>query len=116
MFDFSESVEARAREFHGQMAASWEALGEGAPTLAALAGLCAQRLLEPPRDVALETLSLPSRTILYAARQRGVIEVRGVSSAFEAPARMLAVYVEEDDQRTIVFPRPGTAGSDHEVF
>ncbi len=32
--------------FHREMAASWEALGEGGPTLAALAALCARTLAE----------------------------------------------------------------------
>lgn len=103
MFDFSERAEGRAQEFHGQMASSWEALGEGGPTLAALAGVCARCLAQPPETIELAQLSAEAKTILYAARNRGVIEVRGVSTAFEAPARMLAVYVEEDTQRTIAF-------------
>ncbi|WP_164102194.1 hypothetical protein [Candidatus Laterigemmans baculatus] len=90
-------------DFHGQMAGSWEALGEGAPTLAALAGVCARAVVHPPAPVALEELSGEAQAILFAAGERGVIEVRGVSTAFEAPARMLAIYVEEDPQRTIAF-------------
>jgi hypothetical protein len=90
-------------KFHEQMAASWEALGEGAPTLVALAALCARSIVDPPPQIALDELSGEARTVLFAARDRGVIEVRGVSTAFEAPARMLAVYVEEDQHRTIAF-------------
>ena len=90
-------------DFHGQMAGSWEALGEGAPTLVALAGICARAILHPPARVSIDELSREAQAILYAARERGVIEVRGVSTAFEAPARMLAIYVEEDSQRTIAF-------------
>lgn len=90
-------------DFHGQMAGSWEALGEGAPTLAALAGICARAIVHPPPRVSIEELSGEAQAILFAARERGVIEVRGVSTAFEAPARMLAIYVEEDAQRTIAF-------------
>ena len=48
-------------------------------------------------------MSPESLAILFAARDRGVIEVRGVRTAFEAPGRMLAIYVEEDEDRTIAF-------------
>jgi hypothetical protein len=93
-----------ASGFHGQMASSWEALGEGAPTLAALAAICARALVTPPAIEGLpESLGSEAQAILYSASQRGVIEVRGVSTAFEAPARMLAVYVEVDEHQTIAF-------------
>ena len=103
MLGFGDSGESRAQELHSQMVASWQALGEGAPTLAALATICAQRLISPPAVSEDEALSVEAQAILYAARNRGVIEVRGVSTAFEAPARMLAVYIEEDEHRTIAF-------------
>jgi hypothetical protein len=92
-----------AQSFHGEMAASWEALGSGGPTLAALAAVCAQTIIHPPDGVAEQTLGLEAKAILYAARNRGVIEVRGVRTAFEAPGRLLAIYVEEDEDRTIAF-------------
>lgn len=41
--------------------------------------------------------------ILYAARQRGIIEIKAVNTAFDVAARLLAVYVEENDERTIAF-------------
>ncbi len=88
-------------EFHRVLHGSWEALGEGAPLLSAFAGICAQVLIAPPQEP--QSLSIEALAILYAARNRGVIEVRGVRTAFEAPARLLAVYVEIDDQRTIAF-------------
>lgn len=90
-------------DFHAQMAASWEALGEGAPTLVALSSICARAIVHPPDEVFASELSGEARAILFAARERGVIEVRGVSTAFEAPARMLAIYIEEDEHRTIAF-------------
>ena len=88
-------------DFHGQMQGSWEALGHGAPMLAALAAVCGRAIVQPPTEIG--ELSDEAKTILYAARNRGVIEVRGVTTAFEAPARLLAVYVEEDEHRTIAF-------------
>lgn len=92
--------------FHQQLIHSWEALGEGAPTLAALAFICAQQIVAPSKSWTLNELSGEAQAILFAAQQRGVIEVRGVSTAFEAPARMLAVYVEIDESKTIAFRDP----------
>lgn len=100
---FEGEFAAGGGEYHKQMAGSWEALGEGAPTLAALAAICARALIAGTEVHDLQSLSQEAKAILVAARQRGVIEVRGVSSAFEAPARMLAVYVEEDETRTVAF-------------
>lgn len=91
------------QSFHGEMAASWEALGSGGATLAALAAVCATAIVQPPDSTAPQPLGLEAKAILYAARNRGVIEVRGVRTAFEAPGRLLAVYVEEDETRTIAF-------------
>lgn len=91
-----------ASEFHAQMQASWEALGEGAPTLAALAAVCAGAIVSPTGQ-SVESLRDEARAILFAAKDRGVIEVRGVRTAFEGPARLLAVYVELDEHRTIAF-------------
>lgn len=92
-----------ALSFHGELAASWEALGSGGPTLAALAAVCARAIIDPPDVDALKPLGREAQAILYAARDRGVIEVRGVRTAFEAPGRLLAVYVEIDETRTIAF-------------
>lgn len=92
-----------AQPFHGEMAASWEALGSGGPTLAALAAVCARAIVDPPSAEPSPALSREALAILFAARERGVIEVRGVRTAFEAPGRLLAVYVEEDPSRTIAF-------------
>ena len=84
---------------------SWEALGNGAPMLVALAQLCSERWvhsdqLECP---AVADLTPEAKAILFAARDRGIIEVRAVNSAFDAAARLLAVYVELSDERTIAF-------------
>ena len=84
---------------------SWEALGAGAPVLVALAQLTSQALIDqPPCEI--EKLSGQAKAILYAAKDRGVIEIKGSHTAFEAPSRMLAVYVELDDARTIAFRDP----------
>lgn len=86
---------------------SWEALGNGAPLLVALAQLCSDSWTKSAnREYDLDELSLQAKAILFAARDRGVIEVRAVNSAFEASARLLAVYVEVCEERTIAFRDP----------
>ena len=91
-------------DYLNSLQGGWEALGNGAPTLVALAQLCARSMVEGTRDKT--PLSVEAKAILYAARNRGVIEVRGVNTAFEATARLLAVYIEEDEHRTIAFRNP----------
>ena len=82
---------------------SWEALGNGAPMLVALAQLCSERWVKKSTTTKLTDLSLEALAILYAARERGIIEVRAVNSAFDAAARLLAVYVEFSDERRVAF-------------
>jgi len=83
---------------------SWEALGNGAPLLVALAQLCSERWVRGDcAQVELNTLSGEAQAILYAARGRGIVEIKAVNSAFDAAARLLAVYVELDDEHTIAF-------------
>ncbi|TVP94823.1 MAG: hypothetical protein EA381_19680 [Planctomycetaceae bacterium] len=99
----SQALLGAAQSFHGEMAASWEALGSGGPTLSALAAVCARAIVDPVPADQLPEFCPEALAILYVARHRGVIEVRGVRTAFEAPGRLLAVYVEEDATRTIAF-------------
>ncbi|MBU6240051.1 MAG: hypothetical protein KGQ51_19730 [Planctomycetes bacterium] len=88
---------------------SWEALGAGAPILVALAQLCSQAMVDHPAANAqtAEGLSPEALAILVAARNRGVIEIKAVNTAFDPAARMLAVYVELSDTQTIAFRDPG---------
>lgn len=90
------------------LSGSWEALGAGAPVLVALAQLCCQAMVErsSPKMVSAEGLLPEAKAILFAARQRGVVEVRGVNTAFDPAARLLAVYVELDESQTIAFRDP----------
>jgi hypothetical protein len=82
-------------------AATWLELGQGAPTLAGFARV-ASIAVATGGDKAVK-LSPEARCILFAARNRGVIEVKGSNRAFDAPGRMLAVYVETDADRTLIF-------------
>lgn len=54
-------------------------------------------------EATINGLSGEARAILYAAHSRGIIELKAVNTAFDAAARLLAVYVEETDERTIAF-------------
>lgn len=82
-------------------AETWQELGQGAPTLAGLARVCSLSMATGG-DKSLP-LSPEARTILFAARKRAVIEVKGANRAFDAPGRMLAVYVEIEPDRTLIF-------------
>jgi hypothetical protein len=59
--------------------------------------------LDAANPIDVEQLSPEAKAILVASRDRGVIEVKAVNAAFEAPSRMLAVYVELDEVQTIAF-------------
>lgn len=82
-------------------AETWQELGQGAPTLAGLARVCSLSMATGG-DKSLH-LSPEARAILFAARKRAVIEVKGANRAFDAPGRMLAVYVEIEPDRTLIF-------------
>jgi hypothetical protein len=82
---------------------AWEALGSAAPILVALAQISSQAMVDRPQVPKLEALKPEARTILYAARERGILEIKGLRTPFEAPSRLVAVYVEEDDERKIAF-------------
>ncbi len=83
---------------------SWEALGNGAPMLVALAQLCSERWVRGQLTaVELSSISGEAQAILFAARGRGIVEIKAVNSAFDAAARLLAVYVELDHEHTIAF-------------
>ncbi len=82
-------------------AATWLELGQGAPTLAGLARV-ASLAVATGGDKSIR-LSPEARCLLYLARNRGVFEVKGSNRAFDAPGRMLAVYVETDAERTMIF-------------
>jgi hypothetical protein len=79
----------------GRRMVLWEELGEGAPTLIALARLCSDALAEN-RQGPVEELTEEARAILYVARKRGALEIKGVNHAFESSERFLSVSVELD--------------------
>jgi hypothetical protein len=78
-----------------------EPLGTGTITIWALAQLAARALagLVPPPDA----LSPEAKAILFAARRRGMLEIKGSNAAFERSERLLAVHVEQDEDAVLCF-------------
>ena len=85
------------------MGLSWEDMGAGAPTIIGFARLCSNALASG--HVSTDDLSVEALALLYAARERGVIEIKASNSAFDAIDRFLAVYVEIDLDTGLVFKR-----------
>ena len=81
--------------------ATWEQLGQGVPTLAGLASV-ASAAIATGGDPSLQ-ISPEARCLLFAAKDRGIMEIKGANRAFDSPGRMLAVYVEADAERTLIF-------------
>jgi hypothetical protein len=84
-----------------RFAEMWQELGQGTPTIAGFARACSVSLATGG-DKFID-LSAEARAILYAARNRGLLEIKASNRAFESPARMLAVYVETDVNRALLF-------------
>lgn len=78
---------------------TWEQLGVGAPTVMAMARISANALVQGSQPM--EPLSAEAEGILFLARQRGMLELKGFNTAFETPSRILAVHVEVADQRWV---------------
>ena len=86
-----------------QWAVTWTELGQGAPTIGGLARVASLAMATGGDPTLVQRLSPEARCLLYAARQRGILEVKGSNRAFDAPGRMLAVHVETDANRTLIF-------------
>jgi hypothetical protein len=84
-----------------RFAETWHELGQGTPTIAGLAWACSISLATGGDKQIV--LSPEAKAILYAARNRGLLEIKASNRAFESPARMLAVYVETDAEHAILF-------------
>jgi hypothetical protein len=85
----------------GQLAATWNDLGVGAPAIGALAQLCSHAWVGGP--TAPEGLTPEAQAILFAAGRRGVLEIKGTNAAYESASRLLTVFVEVDDDTRIRF-------------
>jgi hypothetical protein len=86
--------------------ALWEVLGTGTPTLMAFAQLCGNAL-SANRQEPCEQLSEEAKAILYVARHRGAIEIKGSDTGFDSSERLLAINVELEADRQLAFRRRG---------
>jgi hypothetical protein len=50
-----------------------------------------------------QPLSLAAQAILFAARERGSLEIKGVKNAYDSAERMLAVHVDLSPERLLAF-------------
>ncbi|MBM4093112.1 MAG: hypothetical protein FJ276_27440 [Planctomycetes bacterium] len=91
----------RNLSFDDPLFASWNELGVGAPTLIALAQLCCRAMVAGIASA--ERLSPEAKTILVAARKRGLIEIKATNTAYESPARLLTVHIEVAPEERIRF-------------
>lgn len=85
-----------------KITAQWEHLEQGAPTIIGFAHLCALAMSETsPVDP--DSLSQEAKTILVAAAQRGTIDIRADRDAFDSSERFLAVCVEYELEKRLLF-------------
>jgi hypothetical protein len=82
-------------------AQTWQELGEGVPTLTGFARLCSLALARESQSS--PQLSAEAKALLFAAKDFGMIEIKGSNRAFDAPSRLLAAYVEQSSTKTVVF-------------
>ena len=82
---------------------AWTGLVNAVPTSSALARVCGQRF--GVDEIPAEELSLSeeAEAILFTARGRGLIEIKGTNKEFESPQRLLAVYVELENDSHLMF-------------
>ena len=81
----------------------WQELSEGTATIVGLATLCNLAMTgtaDPP-----EELNDFAKAILVAARDRGIMEIRGSKEAFDSTERLLGVCVELSQDEWLMFKR-----------
>lgn len=90
------------RDLHAEqkLGLTWEDLGAGAPTIIALARLASQAMAT---EAAAAELTGEAKALLFAARDRGVIAVKGANDAFDSVDRFLSVHVELDADSVLAF-------------
>lgn len=89
----------------GKGSIDWESMSFGAPTVIGMAQLCSHAMMGPMR--ALEELSIEAKAILYLARERGILELRGTNDAFESCQRLLTIFIECSNDQSIALKAPG---------
>ena len=82
---------------------AWTDLVNAVPTIAALARVCGQQLGVDGIPAEELSLSEEAEAILFTACGRGLIEIKGTNKEFESPQRLLAVYVELENDSYLMF-------------
>ena len=83
---------------------SWQDLGEGAPTIMGFANLCSQALTNSS-TCDLQDLSEEAKAILAVVADRGTMDIRASREPFDSAQRLLAVCVEFELDRRLLFLR-----------
>ena len=82
---------------------AWADLAEGAPTIIGFADLCGLALANPRPEFSVDQLSDEAKTILIVAANRGTMDIRAKRDSFDSAARLLAVCVEFELDRRLLF-------------
>ena len=82
---------------------TWTELEAGTPTISAFAELCRQALIAPPGDFDPDDLLPEAVAILVSCAKRGVMDVRACKDDFDSVRRFLAVCVEPEVERRLLF-------------
>ena len=88
---------------HQRQQTAWNDLAEGAPTIVGLANLCSLALANPKEICPVDELSDEAKTILVMAAHRGTIDIRANRDSFDSADRFLAVCVEYELDRRLLF-------------
>ncbi len=81
----------------------WQELNEGTATIIGFATLCSMSMCGTADPI--EECSDEAMAILIAARDRGIIEIRGSKEAFDSTERLLGVCVELNQDQWLIFRR-----------
>jgi len=82
-------------------------VGEGYPTIAALAMMCGNAISDPPPSVSIDDLSPEAQTLLVTAKDRGTFEIRATKVSFDSTERFLAICVETEPDVFLMFRQKG---------
>ncbi len=81
---------------------SWEDLSRAIPTLGAFARICG-RAFTAETECEPSDFSKEAQTILFWAKDRGVLEIKQTQDEYDAVDRFLTVFVERSSQQMIGF-------------
>ena len=88
-----------------KFATQWQDLDQGAPTIIGFANLCSLAIAQATdaEAISADELTDEAKTILVAAATRGTIDIRANRDSFDSAERFLAVCVEYELDRRLLF-------------